>query len=261
VKKELKYILLLCVSFSLFFTADKLLFSKIYNAIENTVHVYGLSYFVTYLVVGLPVLIFVYITNKHKILKPLGLKSHIIKGIGYSFVFSIPMFIGYGILSGFTINLGPKDFWFGCVSAAFFEELYYRGFFFGQLFKNTKLGFFPSLILSALIFASLHLYQSNDLSTLTGIFITTFMGAGLYAWLFIEWNYNLWIPISLHFFMNLSWGMFSISDNAFGDLNANLIRGLTILFAIIGTIIYKRKLKIPLAINKNTLMLKKNLID
>ncbi len=255
--RELKYILFLCISFSLFFIADKLLFSKIYNAIENTIHIYGLSYFLTYIIVGIPVLIFVYFTNKHCILEPLGLKSSFIKGIVYSLIFSVPMFIGYGLLSDFKINLEPKDFWFGCVSAAFFEELYYRGFFFGQLFKNTKLGFFPSLILSALIFASLHLYQSNDITTLAGIFITTFMGAGLYAWLYVEWNYNLWIPIGLHFFMNLSWGMFSISDNAFGDLNANLIRSLTIIFAIVGTIVYKKRQNIPLAINRNTLIMKR----
>lgn len=256
-KKDLKYIILLCVSFSLFFAADKLFFSKIYHAIESTIQIYGLSYFLTYTIVGIPVFISVYLTNKHRILKPLGLKGNLFKGIVYSFIFSIPMFIGYGLLSDFTISLEPKNFWFGCVSAAVFEELYYRGFFFGQIFRNTKLGFFPSLILSALIFASLHLYQSNDIPTLIGIFITTFLGAGLFAWLFVEWNYNLWIPIGLHFFMNLSWEMFSTYDNALGDLNANLIRGLTILFAIVGTVLYKRKQDIPLVINKNTLITKK----
>ncbi len=163
------------------------------------------------------------------------------------------MFIGFGLIGGFKMHLELRDFWFGGVFAAFFEELYYRGFFFGQLFKKTKLGFFPALILSALIFASLHLYQSTDPGTLTGIFITTFMGAGLFAWLYIEWDYNLWIPIGLHFFMNLSWELFSTYDNAFGDLNANLIRGLTIVFAIVGTLIYKRRHKQPLIINKSTL--------
>jgi membrane protease YdiL (CAAX protease family) len=166
------------------------------------------------------------------------------------------MFIGYGVMSGFSINISAKSFWFGCVFAAIFEELYYRGIFFGQLFKNTRLGFFPSLILSALIFASLHLYQSNDPVTMLGIFITTFMGAGLFAWLYSEWDFNLWVPIALHFFMNLSWEMFSVADNALGDLNAGLIRGLTILLAIAGTVIYKKKHGIPLTVNKLTLWVK-----
>ncbi len=251
---DLKYILVLCISFGLYFIADKTLFSEIYHAIENAIHIYPASYFTTYSIVGIPVFVFVYFSNKYRILGPLGLKGNIVKGIVFSFLFSIPMFIGYAILSGFKIDIEPSNFWFGCVFAAFFEELYYRGFFFGQIFKNSKLGFLPSLVLSALIFASLHLYQSDDPATLIGIFITTLMGAGLFAWLFVEWDYNLWIPIMLHFFMNLSWEMFSISDNALGGWEANAFRGLTIVFAIVGTIIYKRRNNIPLAVNKKTLV-------
>lgn len=259
--KEIKYLIVLCVSFCLFFIADKTLFSTLYHAIEHVIGIYPISFFITYFIVGLPVILFVYFTNGHKVLEAFGLKNNILQGIAISFFFSIPMFIGYGILGNFEIEIEARSFWFGCVFAAFFEEFYYRGFFFGQIFKNTRLGFFPSIILSALVFASLHLYQSNDPNTLIGIFITTFLGAGLFAWLYVEWNYNLWLPIGLHFFMNLSWEMFSVSDNAFGDLEANIIRGLTIIFAIVGTIVYKKKLYIPLAINKNTLFMKKEPAD
>lgn len=260
-KKEIKYILLVCVSFALFYIAKKTSFSTIFHFIENIIHLYPLSFFVTYLLVGLPIILFVYFTNKRQLLEPLGLKGNIFQGFAFSFIFTLPMFIGYGVLAGFEVGIDAKTFWYGCVFAAFFEEFYYRGFFFGLLFKNTRLGFIPALILSALIFASLHLYQSDDLSTLVGIFVTTFLGAGLFAWLYVEWNYNLWLPIGLHFFMNLSWSLFEVSDNAFGDLSANLIRGMTILFAILGTIIYKKKHKTPLAVNRETLMIKKTAIS
>ncbi|MCF8374422.1 MAG: CPBP family intramembrane metalloprotease [Bacteroidales bacterium] len=261
IRKDLKYIIALLLVFSMFFIGKKAFFPDTFYAIEDLIHLYPISFFLAYTLVGLPVFLFVFFSNKKRIFAPLGLKSNILKGIAFSFVFSIPMFIGYGWMGNFEIQMTPKDFWLGCLFAAFFEELYYRGFFFGQLFRKTQLGFFPALILSALVFASLHLYQSNDLSALIGIFITTFMGAGLFAWLYVEWDYNLWLPIGLHFFMNLSWTMFAISDNALGDLQANLIRALTIIFAIGGTIIYKRKLKIPLALNKNTLLMKKTDLD
>lgn len=256
-QKDIKYIIALCVVFSLYFISNELFFAKIYYFIEGIIHLYPASFLITYSIVALPIFIFVYFTNKHSIFEPLGLKGNILKAILFSFAFSIPMLLGSGFMGNFEITINPQDFWFGCVFAAFFEELYYRGFFFGQLFKKTKLGFFPSIIISALIFASLHLYQSDDLSTLTGIFITTFMGAGLFAWLYVEWNYNLWLPIGLHFFMNLSWELFSISDNAFGDLSANLIRALTVTLAITITLIYKKKRKIPLEINRKTLWIKK----
>jgi len=255
-KKELTYIFTLAVFFSLYFIANKTFFTSIYYPIQNIIHFYPLSYSLTYLIVGLPLLLFVLFSNDYQILDALGLNKKFIQGITFSFLFSIPMFIGYGIVSSFKVNIDAKTFWLGCVIAAFFEELYYRGVFFGQLFRKTRLGFFPALIVSALIFASLHLYQSSDVPTLIGIFITTFMGAGLFAWLYVEWDYNLWISIGLHFFMNLSWSVFSIADNALGDWSANLIRGITVLFAIIGTIYYKRRRDIPLAISGNTLFLK-----
>ncbi len=252
---KLRYILALCVAFSLYFIAKKTLLPSIFYGIDGIVRLYPLSYFTAYLIVGLPVLAFTFFTNGHKIFGPLGLTSGIAKGFLFSFAFSIPMFLGYGLLSGFQVDLEAKTFWLLCVSAAFFEEFYYRGFFFGQLYRNTRLGFLPSLVLGALVFASLHLYQSSNPSTLVGIFMTTFLGAAIFAWLFVEWNFNLWISIGLHFFMNLSWDLFSISDNALGDFNANIIRGVTILFAIVGTIVYKRKKQIPLAITRDTLVM------
>lgn len=259
-KKDIRYIITLCIVFSLFFISNELFFSSIFYFIDGLIHLYQISFFITYSIVALPIFIFVYFTNNQRIFKPLGLKGNIIQAILISFAFSVPMLLGSGLMANFEITIEPTDFWFGCVFAAFFEELYYRGFFFGQLFKKTKLGFFPSLLISALVFASLHLYQSNDVSTLIGIFATTFLGAGLFAWLYAEWNYNLWLPIGLHFFMNLSWELFSISDNAFGDLNANLIRALTIVLAITVTLIYKKKRKIPLEVNRDTLFMKSALI-
>jgi len=255
-KNNIKYIIALCIVFGLYFASNKLFFSKIYYFIEDIIHFYPVSFFITYLIVAIPIFIFVYLTNNRRLFEPLGLKGNILQAILFSFMFSLPMLLGSGIMGNFEITIEAPEFWFGCVFAAFFEELYYRGFFFGQLFKKTKLGFVPALLMSALIFASLHLYQSNDVSTLIGIFTTTFLGAGLFAWLYAEWNYNLWLPIGLHFFMNLSWELFSISDNAFGDLNANFFRALTIALAITVTLIYKKKRKIPLEINRNTLWIK-----
>lgn len=255
-KRELIYIIAIILLFSLYFVTNESLFAEIYYPIEGIIHFYPLSYALTYLIVGLPLFIFIFVYSKFHLLDTLGLDKGFVRGITWAFLFSVPMFVGYGLISNFNIQIDSKTFWIGCVIAAFFEELYYRGIFFGQLYRNTRLGFFPALILSALVFASLHLYQSNDMATLVGIFITTFLGAGLFAWLYVEWNYNLWIGIGLHFFMNLSWSLFSISDNALGDLGANLIRGATIVLAIVGTIIYKKRKDLPLSVNRYNLLIK-----
>ena len=85
--------------------------------------------------------------------------------------------------------------------------------------------------------------------------ICIFSGAVFFAWLYAEWNYNLWVPILIHTLMNLSWNLFEIDNSALGDIKANIFRGLTILTAILFTIIYKRNKK--LTINRQTLMLNK----
>lgn len=256
-KKELKYILSITLLFGFYFIANESFFAEIYYPLEGIIQFYPLSYSFTYLIVGLPLFIFIFVQSKFHLFTALGLDKGFVIGIAGALYFAIPMFLGYGLSSNFNIQIDAETFWIGCVIAAIFEELYYRGIFFGQLFKNTRLGFFPALIVSALVFASLHLYQSNNMATMVGIFITTFLGAGLFAWLFVEWNYNLWISIALHFFMNLSWSLFAISDNALGDLGANLIRTTTIILAIVGTIIYKKKHGLSLAINRQNLFLKK----
>jgi membrane protease YdiL (CAAX protease family) len=113
------------------------------------------------------------------------------------------------------------------------------------------------VLAGALLFASLHLYQSNEFSTLTGIFITTFSGAVLFAWVMSEWQHNLWVPVFLHFFMNLFWMMFSAGVNALGGWYANIFRAITIALIIVITILYKRRSGERMEINRETLWIKK----
>ncbi|MGQ9620357.1 MAG: CPBP family glutamic-type intramembrane protease [Bacteroidales bacterium] len=91
---------------------------------------------------------------------------------------------------------------------------------------------------------------------LIGVFLTTFSGAIFFAWLYIEWSNNLWIPVFLHTFMNLSWEIFKVSENAPGNIKSNIFRSLTIAIAIIVTIMYKRQKKLKLEVNIKTLFWK-----
>jgi membrane protease YdiL (CAAX protease family) len=215
------------------------------------------SYFITYIIIGVPIFFGTYlINNNYKVFNNLGLSKNILRGLILSIIFTLPMFIGGLIFYKFNKEIIISNLIAGTIFAGLFEELYFRGFLFGQIFRNTKLGFIPSIIIGALLFAAAHLYQSQNISTMTGIFITTFLGAIFFAWLFVEWDYNLWVPVFLHTLMNLSWNLFNISDNALGNINSNIFRGLTIAAAIILTILYKRKHGQKLSINRNTLLRK-----
>lgn len=138
------------------------------------------------------------------------------------------------------------------VIAGFFEELVFRGFVFGQLFRYARWGFLPAALLTAVAFGSLHLYQGHDLPSALGAFGVTAAGSVFFSWIYAEWNFNLWCVIWLHTLMNLPWIVFSVSaSGAVGGIGANILRFGTIAIAIGLTIAYKKRRGYPTALITN----------
>lgn len=250
-----KTIILTIVFFAVF-----LIFKQYFSTIKENLDVFTknglLSYVLTYSIIGIPIYIGTYLTNsKLNVLSNLGLNYKPIKPFLIAVLFSLPMFLGGILIFEFNQKISIPNLVAGTIVAGFVEELFYRGFLFGQLFKYTKLGFISAVILGAIIFATGHLYQSRDTFELIGIFLVTFMGAVLFAWLYVEWNYNLWIPIFLHSLMNLSWHLFEMDETALGGTLPNIFRGITIILAIAFTIIYKKKRNQELIITKDKLII------
>lgn len=256
--QTLRIILLVFLSF----TAYHLLFlnfKPIKVTLDDITQQGLVSYVIAYFIVGIPIFIGTFLLNKTTtIFKSLGFSLDIFKPFWLSVLFTLPMFLGGLFFFNFNTEIELDKLIAGTLVAGFIEELYFRGFLFGQLFKKTKFGFIPSIFFGALIFAAGHLYQSQNISELVGIFAVTFFGAIFFAWLYVEWNYNLWIPIFTHTPMNLSWHLFQVDNSALGDVKANIFRGLTITIAILFTILYKRRNAQKLSINRQTLMMKKS---
>ena len=252
-----RIVIITFLSFGSFYFIDELFFKEIRNFFFQLLGQLGLSHIIAYIIVGIPIFAGTVIMHGLKgSIESLGLNKSILHGSFIPLMFTLPMLAGYAVIFQFNDDVSLNDFFIGVLSAAFFEELYFRGFLFGQLYRYTVIGFIPSVLFGALLFAAGHLYQSRDFSTLAGIFATTFMGAVFFAWLYAEWRFNLWIPVFLHLFMNLAWLLFSVSDNAFGNIYANVFRIATIVLAISVTIIYKRKRNIPIEITRQTIWMK-----
>ncbi|WP_343632972.1 type II CAAX endopeptidase family protein [Fluviicola sp.] len=255
--RSLSVAVITLLSFGCYFFLSQAYFSELRIWINGYIPDLGISHLLVYLLVSLPVVLGASVINEFKRCQTtLGLNRSIVKGVLFPLVCTLPMFIGFALCFSINKHLTADEILITAVAAAFFEEFIFRGFLFGQLFRFTKLGFIPAILLGAFLFAAMHLYQSNDLPVLIGVFSTTFMGAVLFAWLFAEWNFNLWIPVFLHFFMNLAWMLFAVSDNAFGGFYANIFRLLTIALAITLTLVYKRRKQLPLKINKETIWIK-----
>jgi uncharacterized protein len=166
------------------------------------------------------------------------------------------MLVGYALKFSLNKELSFNTIIINTISSAFFEEIIYRAFLFGQLYRFTRLGFLPSVFLGSLLFGAAHLYQSTDINELVGIFSITLLGSVLFSWIYAEWEFNLWTAIFLHCLMNLYWLIFDVDVSALGSTYANIFRFSTVFLAIIGTFLYKEKKKIPFEITRRTWWMK-----
>lgn len=209
-----------------------------------------------YLVPTLTVLLFFH--KPDKVINELGISKGFLSGLTYGFLFTLPMFLGYYFIGNYN-NDYPifKNILFA-FKDGFREEVFYRAFLFGQLFRQVKWGFIPSVAINGLIFGLSHLYQARNIGDSLGIFAVTFAGAIWFAWLFIEWKNNLWLPVFMHCFMNLSWDLFSTEKTAMGGFMLNLPRILTIAISVYVTIKITKTQNRKLEINKNNLLRQAN---
>lgn len=181
--------------------------------------------------------------KKSDILNSLGLSGNILKGLGFAALCCAPMLIGMPIIGSFNSNLTFDWFLRMVVIAAVFEEIVYRGFMFGQLFRYGKIGFIWAILLPAIFFGIGHLYQGDTLVESLMAFGVTALGALYFSWVYVECNYNLWVSIGLHMFMNFSWIVFPVEGNetSVGVLIPNILRVAAIALTVILIITYKKK--------------------
>lgn len=185
----------------------------------------------------IPILIVILVFHKpQNIFSELGMNKSFFKGLLIAFIFTLPMLIGYYLLGHYNNEFSLIKNIVFAFKDGFREEIFYRAFLFGQLFRQVKLGFIPAVTINGLIFGISHLYQAHSIVESLGVLTITFAGAIWFAWLFIEWRENIWLPIWLHTFMNLYWDLFSTEKTVIGGLLLNLPRILTIAISIYVTI-------------------------
>lgn len=253
-----KTLLILVLSFGIYYFLDDMYFKSLRQWIFELTGQLGISHIVTYTISGIPLFLGTYlISRKTDFFELLGLNKSIYKGFLFALICTLPMYIGFSFVFDYNPEVSLNTFLISVVSAGFFEELFFRGFLFGLIFRKTKLGFIPSVFFGALYFGILHLYQSTELAELLGVFLITFLGGILFAWVYAEWNFNIWVPVFLHMLMNLAWEIFSVSENALGGIYSNVFRFLTVALVILLTIMYKKRKGIKMTVNKKTLLLLK----
>ena len=258
-KTTTKIIVVTYLAFGIYFLLDGLYFNLIRESINQVIKNGGISHILTYIISGLPLYLgVILIHNKNKVAESLGLKGSFWQGCKISFLFTIPMFIGFALMFKLNSEINLDEFLIKVVAAAFFEELFFRSLLFGQVFRFTNMGFIPSVLFGALLFGFIHLYQSQEFNQSIRIFAVTFLGGILFAWVYAECNYNIWIPVFLHLFMNLAAIMFSATENALGGIYFNVFRTITVILVISGAVFYKTNTYGKLEVRKINLWIKNN---
>lgn len=199
---------------------------------------------VMHVIVCLPVVIvLLFLHGRKDFPRSLGLYGNFVKGLAFALISTLPLFVAFPVIGEFNGELTVDKLIRSTVVAAFFEEVIFRGFIFGQLFRYCKIGFWWSVIIPSLLFGSIHLYQGSDPLSSLAAFGVTFIGGLFFSWIYVKWDFNLWCPVGLHFFMNLSWLLFTVEGNsvAAGGVVSNVFRILSVVVAIVLTNVYLRK--------------------
>lgn len=133
-----------------------------------------LHYTLNYLLAGLiPSGALFLLHARRDIASSMGLSHGFGTGLLFAVTATLPMIAGYAVIGEFDRELSADEAFTWIFIAGMFEELVYRGFVFGQLFRYARWGFLPAALLAALAFGSLHLYQGHDpVSALTAFGVT-----------------------------------------------------------------------------------------
>lgn len=257
---RLRFYLVFIIGFVIYFYIDTNFFALILKQIFVITHSKALGHVATYSITLIPLFITVAALHKdyRNIPERLGISNGIWTGTLFALITTLPMLIGFIVKFPLNKELSFDTIIVNTISSAFFEEVIYRAFLFGQLYRYTRLGLFPSVFIGSLLFGSAHLYQGNDINELIGIFVMTFSGSVLFAWIYAEWKFNLWTAIFLHCFMNLYWLIFDVDTNVLGGTYSNFFRFSTIFIAIFCTVIYKINKQFSFEINRKTWWMKRS---
>lgn len=162
----------------------------------------------------------------------LGIKAFVL-----GFACSLPM-LALGLLSEFS-GTNRYEIMYGAISPGITEEIFYRALMFGVLVQCARTPMWTTAIVTGIVFGLAHV----DLTPAPGQTIVgqlnlwnalIALGGFMYAWMYYESRWNLWVVIALHIGMNLWWDMFDLTSSPLGGFGATLSRivcvGLVVLF-------------------------------
>ncbi len=173
----------------------------------------------------------------------LGLRGSVRLGMAVGLAASVPMLATLAFTSNSNPRLTTVPTLTTGVIAPLSEELLFRGYLFLQLYRRAGWSFTVAVVTTAGVFGLAHvgtLVGRTSAGQVLGELGMIAAGGAFYAWLLVRWRDNLWVPIGLHGFMNLSCELFACDERP-GDWRTNAGRILTVVAAVILTVGWTRR--------------------
>lgn len=169
-----------------------------------------------------------------------GLSSSAGVGVLWGLVFVSPMLIGFA-LSAAPAHFSPAMLVTKALLPGFLEELMFRGFLVGMLIRVAGWRLLPAALINAVLFGIGHWFQGATVTEALMASVFTGIGGLWFAWLFVVWQHNLWLVVTLHTVMNACWVIWQVDTTAAGDQFANLLRLSTIMLSVVVTLLLQRQ--------------------
>lgn len=166
-------------------------------------------------------------------LRELGLLSSSRRGLAIGFLASAPMLLGFAVAMPLAAITSVPRIAYLALLAPFAEEVLFRAFACGTLYRRAHLPLWLAIGLTAVVFGYGHVEKGQSPAQMVELLLLTGSGGAFFAWFYIRSGFNLWVPFALHVCMNLWWELFDVARTAIGGWYPFALQATTVLVGVL----------------------------
>jgi len=191
----------------------------------KAIGLYGYSSIVNGIWIAVPILaLTIRRVSLKSALSDLGILTNPLRPFLFAFIATSPALIGFALTAHVDHLITPRAFFVLCIWSPFAEEVLFRAFAFGQLYRRAGWNFWVATLVPTIFFAAAHAFQPSDAGELAGILAITALGSVLFSYFFVRLGWTIWAPFALHALLNTWWTVFTTNQTALGGLSDNIFR-------------------------------------